>query len=185
MTREEITELVEKHSDELYAWTFRQVRDRATAEDLVQECFISAYTHHMDFQGRSSSRTWLFSILKNKVFDHFRSVAAEKLESLKSDSFAEWFDDEGNWRPERRPFDWGDDIHLLDQAEFRSVLNRCMDQLPPAMSACLRLKYLDEKNTEEVCQSLKLSPSNLWQIIHRAKLQMRSCIERNWFGTKS
>jgi len=49
------------------------------------------------------------------------------------------------------------------------------------MNACIRLKFLDEKKGEQICQELGLSTTNYWQLIHRAKLQLRDCLEKYWF----
>lgn len=102
--------------------------------------------------------------------------------SIEEQFLSELFDTNGSWRSETRPQDWHEDEgHLLDDDEFQEVLQKCLEALPEKWNTCIRLKYLLEKNGEEICQELDLNPTNLWQIIHRAKLQLRDCVDKNWF----
>ena len=55
-----------------------------------------------------------------------------------------------------------------------------MNALPEKWNAAMKLKYLTEKNGENICQELGITTSNFWQIVHRAKLQLRDCIDKNW-----
>jgi len=57
-----------------------------------------------------------------------------------------------------------------------------MDALPGQWHTCVRMKYLLDKSGDEICQELGIATTNYWQIIHRAKLQLRRCIESNWFA---
>ena len=66
---------------------------------------------------------------------------------------------------------------LIFKKFFKNVLNA----LPENWNICVRLKYLSEKSGEEICQELDIAPTNLWQIIHRAKVQLRECVENKWF----
>ncbi len=176
----EISTWVNDYGDRLYAWALHKSSNEQIAQDLVQETFLSAYQHIENFKRGSSPKTWLFSILKNKIIDHFRQVARNKM-MLLEDSFP-WFDEDENWRKEFRPQPWlHADGNLLDDPEFEKALSHCMNGLPSAWAACVQLKYLDEKNSEEICQQLNITTSNLWQILHRAKLSLRNCLEKNWF----
>jgi DNA-directed RNA polymerase specialized sigma24 family protein len=72
------------------------------------------------------------------------------------------------------------DGHLLDNTEFIDVLTFCLNKLPDNWSSAIHLKYLEEKDGHKICQELGISSSNYWQILHRAKLQSRVCLEKNW-----
>ncbi|MFP4367752.1 MAG: sigma factor-like helix-turn-helix DNA-binding protein, partial [Bacteroidales bacterium] len=86
------------------------------------------------------------------------------------------------WKDGRTPDDWHEEEdHLLDNTDFRNILKKCMDDLPDKWYACIQLKFLENKKGEDICQEIGITPSNFWQIIHRAKLQLRDCIEINWF----
>src|SRR5215470_17163737 len=70
---------VDQHGDYLYNYALGQTRDRVGAEDLVQETFLAAFKSRDRFQGYSSERTWLVSILRHKICDHFRRKCRERL----------------------------------------------------------------------------------------------------------
>jgi RNA polymerase sigma-70 factor (ECF subfamily) len=63
---------VDQYGDVLYHFTLSRIKDPSIAEDLVQETFLAALHSIKDFQHRSSIKTWLTSILKHKIIDHFR-----------------------------------------------------------------------------------------------------------------
>jgi len=173
------------YSDELFSWAFYKTRVREIAEDIVQDTFLSAVKSFEQFEGRSNPKTWLFSILNNKIIDHHRKVYKDPTLKLDGASLLDkMFNEHGEWRSDQRPSDWGnDDSHLLDNPEFERVLGLCLQKLPPAWFSAVQLKYIGEKNGEEICQELNITPSNFWQILHRAKLQVRKCVEMKWFNT--
>lgn len=175
---------VRQYSDPLYSWAFYRTSDEALAADLVQDTFLAAFQHYERFGGSSTAKTWLFAILKNKITDHFRRVVKSRSLGLGSDheGAVEWFDDHGQWKKAFRPQRWDtEDENLLDDVAFQEALAGCLRRLPSAWASCMQLKYLSEKESNVICQQLNISASNLWQILHRAKLQLRACLEKSWF----
>lgn len=176
-----LSELVETYTNDLYSWAFHKVSDSELAKDLVQDTFLAAAEKIESFKGDSSPKTWLFSILNYKIIDVYRKKVKQPI-SMDSQSFSNFFDGEGSWRVDKRPKDWHEDEqHLLDDSDFQEVLSKCLNALPEKWNACVKLKYLTEKSGDEVCQELGITPTNYWQIVHRAKLQLRDCVEHNWF----
>ena len=172
---------VDEHGDELYSWAFYKVSDDDLAKDLVQDTFLAAVEKISTFKGDSSPKTWLFSILNYKIIDVYRKKVSKPL-NYESSVFSDFFDEDGSWRREKRPGDWHEqEESLLDDPEFQRILKFCLEALPEKWYICVRLKYLTEKNGDEICQEMDLTPTNFWQIIHRAKLQLRGCVEKNWF----
>lgn len=172
---------VNQYTDELYKWAYYKTSSQENAEDLVQETFLAAAEKMSTFKGESSAKTWLFSILNHKIIDLYRKKANKPV-ALENTILSNFFDDEGNWKQEKRPQEWHDDEqNLLDNDEFQEALNRCLDALPEKWNICVKLRYLTEKSSEDICQELGIAPTNFWQIVHRAKLQLRNCIEQNWF----
>jgi len=179
----EIALWVNQYGDTLYSWAFYNTSNEAISQDLVQETFIAAFQNIKNFKRNSSPKTWLFSILKNKIIDHFRQVAKNEIDRL--DENDPWFEANGHWKHEFRPVPWENTgVDLLDDPEFLKALSSCMSKLPDAWNACVQLKYLGEKDSAEICQQLNISASNLWQILHRAKLRLRNCLEINWFKSQ-
>ncbi len=173
---------VELYTDSLFAWACRRVENNSTAEDLVQETFLSAFQSIGKFKGESNPGTWLFSILNHKIIDHHRKKMRNAASPVKHSEPERFFDDNGSWRKEARPQPWHiDEAHLLDNTAFRDILDQCMKKLPDHWFSAVQLKYLEEKDSKDICQDLQLSPSNFWQILHRAKLQLRQCLEKHWF----
>ncbi|PYK35276.1 MAG: hypothetical protein DME58_01700 [Verrucomicrobia bacterium] len=91
---------VNDHGECLYRYALVRVRKPEVAEDLVQETFLAAVRGYEKFGGRSSERSWLVGILKNKIVDHFRKLGRETsftdMEFL-SDEFSEKFVSVGFW----------------------------------------------------------------------------------------
>jgi len=173
---------VEDYTRDLYSWAFHKVSDTELAKDLVQDTFLAAAEKIESFKGDSSPKTWLFAILNYKIIDHYRRKVNQPI-LLDTQSFSTFFDDEGSWKPEMRPKDWDyEDTELLDNPEFNEILSRCLGELPEMWNATIRLKYILGKNGEEISQELGITPTNLWQIIHRAKVQLRNCVENGWLN---
>lgn len=180
---------VDLHGDYLFRYALLRLRDEAAAEEVVQETLLAGLQSYARFGGQSSERTWLVSILKHKITDHFRRrsklAVFDSLDGLPSepdDVFmhdGEWVD---HFDAQRGPLDWGDNPALtLEQTEFRQALARCLSSLPERMAAAFTLRELEELSSEEICKVLQVSTTNLWVLLHRARAQLRLCIETRWF----
>jgi RNA polymerase sigma-70 factor (TIGR02943 family) len=172
-----ITTLVQEHTSELVAYAASRVKDRQEADDLVQNTFIAAFKGLDNYKGDSSYRTWLFSILRNKITDHYRKFYRGKDQEISSD---EYFDQNGSWLPDKAPSSLGEDEHLLDNPEFNTTLLNCREHLPEKQFAVLQMKYYDQLAAENICKELGISSTYYWQLIHRAKLQLRDCLQKSW-----
>jgi RNA polymerase sigma-70 factor (ECF subfamily) len=177
---------LDAHGDLLFRFAMARVRTREVAEDLVQDTFLAAVKAHDTFRGGSTVRSWLVGILKHKIIDHYRKRERETsftdLNFL-HDEFSEKFDSEGFWNHELGPQEWrppSDEV--LHREEFWNVLRDCMDKLPPRIAEVFRLRVVDDFNGRDVCDSLRISESNLWVMLHRARMALRECFERNWFS---
>ena len=177
---------IHNYSDALYSYTLPRVNDAALAEDIVQETFLSAWKARDSFKGEASEKSWLFTICKNKIIDHYRKKAKDiiqpMLERSATDSF---FDDAEHWTPEDKPADWNIDYsERIDSKEFYQVLDGCKKKLQQLEQAVFSMKYLEDLDAAEICKVLGITPSNYWVLIHRAKLQLRTCLEKNWLNLK-
>ncbi len=179
-SKNDIISWVNLYTSDLYAFTLVKVGQKEIAEDLVQETFLSAYQSYQKFEGKSAPKTWLFSILKHKIADHFRSKYKKSIEPSSSLT-RNYFDENDRWKEECKPVKWPGEKDLPDDPEFKKALNHCMDMLPQKWSSVVRLKFLEEHDSPSVCSTLEITSSNFWQIIHRAKLQLRNCLEIKWF----
>ena len=183
MKNAQLTSWVKEYTRDMLSWARHKVTDPATAEDLVQDTFLAAAEQIDTFRNDSSPRTWLFSILNNKIAGYYRSSLKFTNISIGAEtSTDDFFDEAGHWKRHIIPTDWeNSDIHLLDDPIFIETFQGCLDRLPAVWYSCVRLKYLEQKEAEIICQETGLSPTNYWQIVHRAKLQLRRCLEQHWF----
>jgi RNA polymerase sigma-70 factor (ECF subfamily) len=174
---------IDLHSDYMYNYTITRVSDHEIAKDLVQETFLSSLKAMKNFKGQASERTWLISILKRKIIDHYRKKNSKKGKAEVRMSFYEDGENNGKWIEERAPDEWGNDGEKqIENTELKSTLEKCIDNLPEKYRMVFLLKTVQEFGTEEICNELDITSSNLWVIIHRARLQLRKCIEENWFN---
>ncbi|MEP3584025.1 MAG: sigma-70 family RNA polymerase sigma factor [Cyclobacteriaceae bacterium] len=173
---------MDNFGDALMSWAFHKTGIQSTAEDLVQETFMSAWKSFGTFKGQSQVKTWLFKILNNKIIDYYRKSSRQG-ERLLMEPYAEGvFDQNDNWNPNGMESLWEQEQHLLDDEGFNKVMTQCMDDLPTNWRIAMLMKYYMGKESKEVCQQLEITSSNYWQILHRAKLMLKQCLELKWFS---
>ena len=169
------------HGDALYGYAVRRLRDVHAAEDLVQETLLAALTSTEGFAGRSSERTWLIGILKHKLVDQIRkSIRQRPLTELQSDDDFDPFDKRGNWHPYLSKWQC-DPYQALENAELRHVLEACLSKLPPRIAQVFWLHEAESMSSTDVCKELDISATNVWTILHRARLRLRRCLNSGWF----
>jgi RNA polymerase sigma-70 factor (TIGR02943 family) len=177
---------VKNYADSLFSFALKRVNDETIAQDLVQETFLGALKSRNNFDGKSSEKTWLIAILKFKIIDHYRrksklnSRSLQQAEGEEIDSY--FFNDQtGHWKPEHAiigDFEQADE--QLEKKEFYKVLEDCLKKLPGKLASVFQLKMLLEEKSEIICETLNISDANYWVILHRAKVQLRSCMSNNW-----
>jgi RNA polymerase sigma-70 factor, ECF subfamily len=180
---------IDDHGDTLFRFAFLRTRDEATAEDLVQETLLSAIQSIERFGGESTERTWLVGILKHKIIDYYRKnskqvqLTEEGTDLSDLDGFFSRPDKwDGHWVVALRPVDPEQSPHqAMEKGEFWEVMNRCLSALPDKVASVFALREIDGMSSDEICSTLNLSANNFWVIMHRARMQLRRCIEIKWF----
>lgn len=185
---------VEEHGDYLFKFALTRLRDATQAEDMVQETFLAALKGGKSFAGRSAEKSWLAGILKHKVMDHFRKASRETsftdLEFYQDEESERFIPDglfKGGWihEPARNlgPMEWSAGPGAgLDSADFWKAFGDCSEKMPRNIAAAFTLREVDGVESKEICQVLNISESNLWVMLHRARMALRRCLETNWFG---
>lgn len=182
---------VEQYGDYLFSYALGRVNDPGKAEDLVQETFLSALKAQDGFRGGSTERTWLISILKRKIIDSYRKKYSSKESTF--GSFEETVFDgdfyrseepfKGHWLEGRGP---NSNSVLpesgLEQEELMKFINLCIENLPPQLAAVFIMRMIDEEDSDTICKELGITTSNLWVMLHRARLKMRACLEKSWLS---
>lgn len=166
-----------------------QLRDDALAEDVVQEALMGAMVNAKSFSGRSAVKTWVFSILRNKIIDQIRqksrttnvsSLSPE--EASLDEAFESLFKANAHWTPQSRPTDWGNPEESLRQKHFWEVFDACLNHLPENTARVFMMREFLEFETTEICKELSLSTSNCNVILHRARNGLRKCLQGSWFS---
>ena len=173
-----INEWIKKYSDIFFTYINNRVSDKTAAKDILQETFIAAWKNSSSFKKQAGEKTWLFSILKNKLADHYRTQARLMTDFTDTGYF---FDEADHWTPQAGPKHWDDTASSLNKKEFYVVLDQCKTKLSMLQQLTFTMKYIDEQETHFICKVLQITTSNYWVIIHRCKLQLRNCLEKNWF----
>ena len=180
---------IESHRPYLLRYALSQLRDGQLAEEAVQEALLAALESVGTFGGKSSLRTWLTSILRFKVIDLQRRAITERHHFEAADFAAasedegwldELFDTTGHWRD--APQAWSDPEAALEQRRFWEAFEKCLDRLPPAAGRVFFKREILGEETETICKDERITASNCWVILHRARLGLRECLDKSWFG---
>ena len=124
----------------------------------------------------------MYAICKNKIVDHYRARTNQKPNAGLTEESA-YFDAEDHWTRDAGPKDWHTGYNQpVETKEFYAVFEGCKEKLKDIQQTVFVMKYMDDFQSEEICKALDLTPSYYWVLIHRAKLHLRSCLEKNWFN---
>lgn len=173
---------IDLYSDYLFNYTISRVNDRDLAQDLVQDTFVAGLKSMKNFKGKASERTWLISILKRKIIDHYRKINSNKGKAEVRVNFSEEGNDEGSWLEKRvaDPFDKTAE-DSLENTELGLAIHECLSKLPSKQAEIFKMKTILDYDTETICNEYNITASNLWVIIHRARTTLATCLEENWF----
>ncbi|MGY0391785.1 sigma-70 family RNA polymerase sigma factor [Bizionia sp. KMM 8389] len=173
---------IDSYSDYLFNFTITRVNDREISKDLVQETFFAGLKSMKNFKGEASERTWLVSILKRKIIDHYRKINSKKGQAEVRMAYNSQ-EDEGDWLEERiaDPFDKTAE-DTLENNELGDAIYNCLGKLPEKQATVFKMKTIEGIETEIICNELNITASNLWVIIHRARTAMAECMEQTWFN---
>ncbi len=173
---------VDEYGDYLYRYALLRLKDPATAQDAVQETFLAGIKGFGQFDGRVDVKYWLRGILRNKIVDHIRKSVREHpvnddegMDIIDSYSFKLF------GIADRKPKPW--QFHPsrdFEKGEFWKAFEHCLSQLNENMRQAFVLKMIEDMPTDEICKVMGIQPNNLWVLNHRARHQLKSCLEKNW-----
>lgn len=182
---------IESHRPYLMRYALAQLRDGRLAEEAVQEALVAALESIASFNGKSTLRTWLTSILRFKVIDLQRRAVADRAHvALDQEQEAggdalldDLFDASGHWR--EAPQAWSNPEASLEQRRFWEAFERCLERLPKAGGRVFFQREVLGEDTDAICKAEGITASNCWVILHRARLMLRACLEKTWFGREA
>jgi len=166
------------------------VSSRAVAEEVVQEAWLAVVKGLDKFEGRSSFKTWVFTILSNQARSRgarehrtvpFSSLDAdEHTPGVPGDRFQPPSDRwAGHWSEPPSP--WTDvPAARLESSETRSLIFDAIRSLPPKQREVIALRDVEGWSPEEVCSALSISDGNQRILLHRARGKVRSVLEQNF-----
>lgn len=183
------TALVDRHGASMLRLARVYVRDRAVAEEVVQEAWLGVLRGMERFEGRSSLRTWLHRIVANlaktRAVREARSVpfsalagadAEEEGPSVPPERFRgpddRWA---GHWATP--PEQWGRPEHELLSAETRARIMAAIDALPAMQRRVITLRDVEGWSAVEVCNVLELSETHQRVLLHRARTKVRQALD--------
>lgn len=165
-----------------------QLQNDSMAEDAVQEALLGAFKNTDSFNRKSAFKTWVFSILKNKIADILRKEKrlpeANQLtkNSEDSDNLNELFNGKGFWQKDERPISWSQPMESIKNHHFWRVFEACLSGLPENQARIFMMREFIELESTEICESLCITTSNLHVMLYRARLRLRECLENRWFS---
>jgi RNA polymerase sigma-70 factor (ECF subfamily) len=173
--------LVEYH-ESLFKYALARLRDADLAEESIQETFLAALQSQKGFQGLASEKTWLISILKRKIYDHFRRIGRDKqikmsfpMERLRNDVF-----DSGRIPAVRSRIWFSDPSMVYEQKEFLKIIKHALSELPDRTAQAFILREVVELSSREICEFMHISIYNLYVMVHRARKHLRDDLQLKW-----
>lgn len=189
-------ELVTKHHGALIRMAMGHVGDREVAEEVVQDTWMAVIDGLNRFEGRSSLRTWIFGIMIHKAkdrgvrekrhttfsdFDTFDDDHDESVDPSRFHQSGEWA---GHWAFPPQPWDDQTPEKLLASQQAVDAMNRAIEALPATLKDVLILRDMEGVEAKEVCDILKITETNLYVRLHRARERVRQAVETYLEGWK-
>lgn len=180
---------LERVRSEMLQFARLQLGNDAEAEDAVQEALVGALKNARSFRAEAALKTWIIAILKHKIADILRrrqrqSKIAEQVQDHDEPvGYPEVFNHRGIWHSVSRPRRWGDPEAALHSSQFLAIFDACLGCLPPRQGRVFMMREIIELSPAEICAETGLSVTNVHVILHRARLGLRACLERSWFGS--
>lgn len=162
-------ELYDKYHQDLFQFLFYMVRNREQAEDLVQEVYIKVLKAYDRFEGKSSEKTWLFSIARHVAIDHFRKQKGWKQRLL------ETFDWNTQQVKDHQPLP--EEIAL--QNDEIKVMYQCLDQVTVDQRAVIILRFMQSLSITETAEALGWTESKVKTTQHRALKILKGIMEES------
>ena len=161
-----------------------QLRNIAWAEDAVSETLLAAFEGAGRFRNHSKLQTWVVGILKYKVLDQLRMRKREcEFDNAadEEDGLAELvYAPDGHFRSP--PDEWQTPADILQRTQFFEVLEACMEALPGQLGRVFLMREWLELDSDAICQELRITSTNLWKMLSRARMRLRQCLQIRWFA---
>lgn len=177
-----------EHRPYLLRYANLHLRDASQAEDVVQETLLAAL--QANFSGQSSLRTWLTGILKHKIVDLIRKQSREAPltsgdDDEQSDDFDTLFTRFGHWTGADEPHPWQQPAGALESRQFWRVYQECAQRMPKRIALVFSMREVMDMDIDDICKALSISATNCSVILYRARMSLRLCLDKHWFGKEN
>ena len=173
---EAISRLVEQWSPTMFRLARSFVDSAQSAEDVVQEAWLGMLSGLARFEGRSSLRTWTFTILVNRARTRgareARTLPRSPLEDGTEEPAQTWFCVATDITPER----------AVLSREILLQLDRAISALPARQRQVVTMREITGLSAEEVCAALGISAANQRVLLHRARAALRAALTGYYRG---
>jgi len=182
-------ELVTRHHSALVRMAMGYVADREVAEEVVQDTWMVVIEGLDRFEGRSSLRTWIFGIMIHKAkdrgvrekrhttFSSFESVDDDSEGTIDPSRFHQSGEWAGHWAFPPQPWDDQTPEKLLASQQAVNAMNRAIEALPQTLKEVLILRDVEGVGAKDACEILKITETNLYVRLHRARERVRQAVE--------
>ncbi len=172
----------------LHRFALLKLRDDELAKDAVQDTLVAALENRASFAGKSTLKTWLTAILKFKIIDIIRRQAREPAFSALSENDGEdiedWLEDKTSPFTQAAPV-WERPEAAFEEKEFWRIFEAGLALLPGKTQRVFVMRDVMGHTTDDICKELKITETNCWVILHRARMGMRQYLNENWFHTST
>jgi RNA polymerase sigma-70 factor (ECF subfamily) len=182
-------EVVGQHHASLVRVAMAFVATRDAAAEVAQETWLAVLSGLAAFEGRSSLKSWIFTILTNRAKTRGardkRTVPFSQIVSENSDEPAvdpERFTSSGTWAAPPDHWDRDTPEQIILQKETRAILDHAIAELPAKQRAVVTLRDIEGLDAAEVCNILDVSETNQRVLLHRARSKVRAVLERHLSG---
>ncbi len=172
---EAFRELVEAHQLRVLGTAIRMLGDHADAEDIAQEVFVRVWKGAARWEPSAKFTTWLYTIIRNCVFNEIRRRKRHPADSLEAER-----DDENHPRQFLNPSTKAPDAALLDD-EMQDAIERAIQELPEAQRMAVILRRYQDVSYEEIAEVLDLTVLAVKSVLFRARTTLREKL-REYLG---
>src|SRR5690625_2397634 len=159
MMRDLFREIYDQYHQDLYRFIFYMVKDQHLTEDLIQDVYIKVFQSYENFRGRSSEKTWIFSIARHVTIDYFRKQGRRKKVIQSSLSI----DENDDFISDRQPLP----EEILEAKEDIKQLYHLLDECTEDQKMVILLRYIQELSIKETADVLNWSTSKVKTTQHR------------------
>ncbi|TCT25615.1 RNA polymerase sigma (SigX) subunit [Melghiribacillus thermohalophilus] len=159
-------ELYQKYHQDLFQFLFYMVKNREIAEDLVQEVYIKVLKSYHSFEGKSSEKTWLFSVARHVAIDYFRK------QKRKKKRFLDYFDigEKAYLLQDEQPIPEEIAVQNDEIKQVYHYLGRCTDD----QQSVIILRFIQSLSIQETAEVLGWSVSKVKTTQHRAMKALKT-----------